>query len=234
MPIDYINKKEYRINYEAMKEELMQTRFLHNPQVQETYIENWIDFLKACDKEAVTSFSDPYEQILLAKEQLDAPEIFQAQINYKSNIAFIHFRVSRILQVLELNGIDDSYADIIEISEFTSDQQIQWTQPNSSSHFNCLNPILMVPFTIAHYKELVIDGNHRIAKAIQDNAKGVKAISLSPEALVEGNLFVSRFDKFLYIFQNEVVWIGSQFNSLSHDDDMIRASYFESGSVNVC
>lgn len=62
--------------------------------------------------------------------------------------------------------------------------------------------------------------------------KSVKAFSLDPNALVEGNLFSTGFDKFLYIFQNEMIALASYIHRDGYsDEEAIKLAYFCSGKV---
>ena len=89
-------------------------------------------------------------------------------------------------------------------------------------------PIIIAPLTVdKFYQWLVIDGNHRITHAIAEREKSVKAFSLDPNALVEGNLFSTGFDKFLYIFQNEMIALASYIHRDGYsDEEAIKLAYF--------
>lgn len=81
---------------------------------------------------------------------------------------------------------------------------------------------------------LVVDGNHRVTTAIQKKKKIVKAIIVDPNAAVLNHMLSSSFDELLYVFQNEVVWMGSHYNENIEDEKiLITQSYFVCGSVNV-
>lgn len=66
------------------------------------------------DKNSVTSYTDPNNQSMIMMEKMEAPETFQTIVNMQENELLIHFRVSRIIQMLQMSGITE--ADAIEIS----------------------------------------------------------------------------------------------------------------------
>lgn len=67
-------------------------------------------------------------KMLMLKEKMEAPENFQLPVNYETNTMFIHFRVSRIIQIIEQSGDSLDNAINIDIKEFTDkNMRINWT-----------------------------------------------------------------------------------------------------------
>ncbi len=187
MPINMLTEQKYEIDYVKLHEEMMELPIFSNKGIQSMYIDNWVNSLRQADENSVESYFDPNNRVLAAKEKKEAPETFQTVVNLKTAEAYIHFRVSRIIQILEMNGVDASQAISIDIDEFKEKKRINWTETKDEGTKN--EPIIIVPFTIGKtFKELVIDGNHRITKAIRDNQKDIKAFFVAPEALVDNHL----------------------------------------------
>ncbi len=234
MPINMLTGKKYDIDYQKMKYELMEMNIFHNKTTQQMYVDKWIATLMKADEDSVNSYFNPHNQELILKEKLEAPETFQTLVKMNSNDIYIHFRVSRIIQILKKCGITESDALEIEISEFKAHKIINWTETDAI--VNREDPIIVVPFTIGRtYKELVIDGNHRLSSAIKENKESVRAYYVMPEFLVGNNLFSTTFDLLMYVFQNEVVWMGSFYNGNndSKESILITDSYLICGKVNV-
>lgn len=225
--------KQYQVDYDSMRSELSKLQIFHDKNLQQLYIDKWIEVLEEADSVSVKSFFAPQNAFLLVKERQEAPELFQTIVKMKSNDLLIHFRISRIIQAMQMVGISESNAEELNVEDFISKQQFNWTQTDATNKRD--DPILIVPFTLGKtYKYLVIDGNHRIATAIRNKQDKIKAIFLAPEFLVNGNLFVSLFDKMLYIFQNEIVWIGSFYNKNINDERyLITNSFLSNGQINV-
>ena len=138
-----------------------------------------------------------------------------------------------IIQMIEQSGASLDNAINIDIKEFTDkNMRINWT-PTTDIVKIKTQPIIIAPLTVdKFYQWLVIDGNHRITHAIAEREKSVKAFSLDPNALVEGNLFSTGFDKFLYIFQNEMIALASYIHRDGYsDEEAIKLAYFCSGKV---
>ena len=55
-------------------------------------------------------------KMLMLKEKMEAPENFQIPVNYETNTMFIHFRVSRIIQMIEQSGASLDNAINIDIT----------------------------------------------------------------------------------------------------------------------
>lgn len=233
MPINIMTGKPYIINYSNMRRELMEMEIFHDKELQKMYVDKWVAELMEADKNSVDSYTDPKNQSMIMKEKMEAPEIFRTIVKMKENEMFIHFRVSRIIQMLHMSGITESDAIDISINEFIDKKSINWT--GTEDFIDREDPIIIFPFTIGEtYKELVVDGNHRVTTAIQKKKKIVKAIIVDPNAAELNHMLSSSFDELLYVFQNEVVWMGSHYNENIEDEKiLITQSYFVCGSVNV-
>ena len=233
MPVDFMSDKIYKVDYTAWKRELSQMPIFDSGEVQKIYLDKWMEILKAQDGFACRNYNNPKMKMLMLKEKMEAPENFQIPVNYETNTMFIHFRVSRIIQMIEQSGASLDNAIDIDIKEFTDkNMRINWT-PTTDIVKIKTQPIIIAPLTVdKFYQWLVIDGNHRITHAIAEREKSVKAFSLDPNALVEGNLFSTGFDKFLYIFQNEMIALASYIHRDGYsDEEAIKLAYFCSGKV---
>lgn len=233
MPVDFMSDKIYKVDYTAWKRELSQMPIFDSGEVQKIYLDKWMEILKAQDGFACRDYNNPKMKMLMLKEKMEAPENFQIPVNYETNTMFIHFRVSRIIQMIEQSGASLDNAINIDIKEFTDkNMRINWT-PTTDIVKIKTQPIIITPLTVdKFYQWLVIDGNHRITHAIAEREKSVKAFSLDPNALVEGNLFSTGFDKFLYIFQNEMIALASYIHRDGYsDEEAIKLAYFCSGKV---
>lgn len=233
MPVDFMSDKIYKVDYTAWKRELSQMPIFDSGEVQKIYLDKWMEILKSQDGFACRDYNNPKMKMLMLKEKMEAPENFQIPVNYETNTMFIHFRVSRIIQMIEQSGASLDNAINIDIKEFTDkNMRINWT-PTTDIVKIKTQPIIIAPLTVdKFYQWLVIDGNHRITHAIAEREKSVKAFSLDPNALVEGNLFSTGFDKFLYIFQNEMIALASYIHRDGYsDEEAIKLAYFCSGKV---
>lgn len=233
MPVDFISDKIYKLDYIAWKKELLQLPIFNSGEIQKLYLDKWIEILMVQDALACDFYSKPEVKMLMLKEKEEAPENFQIPINYETNTMFIHFRVSRIIQMMEQVGVPLDDAIDIDIKEFTDkNTRINWT-PTTDIVKIKKQPIIIVPLTVdKFYQLLVIDGNHRITHAIAKNEKSVKAFLLYPNVLVEGKLFSTGFDKFLYIFQNEIIALASYIHRDGYSDEKaIELAYFYSEKV---
>lgn len=233
MPVDFMSDKIYKVDYTAWKRELSQMPIFDSREVQKIYLDKWMEILKTQDGFACRDYNNPKMKMLMLKEKMEAPENFQLPVNYETNTMFIHFRVSRIIQMIEQSGASLDNAINIDIKEFTDkNMRINWTPTTDIVKIKA-QPIILAPLTIdKFYQWLVIDGNHRITHAIAEGEKSVKTFSLDPNALVEENLFSTGFDKFLYIFQNEMIALASYIHRDGYsDEEAIKLAYFCSGKV---
>lgn len=233
MPVDFISGEIYKVDYVAWKKELSQMPIFHSGDIQKIYLDKWIEFLMTEDDFACKNYNDPKNKMLMLKERMEAPENFQIPINYDTNSMYIHFRVSRIIQILEKSGFFLDNATDVNIKEFTDkNTRINWTQTTDIVEIK-KQPIIIVPLTIdKFYQWLVIDGNHRITHAIAKRKISVKAFFLNPDFLLKENLFSTGFDKFLYVFQNEIIALASYIHRDDYSDkEAMQLAYFNSGKL---
>ena len=102
MPVNFMLNKIYKIDYKALHRELMgMPAIFYNEAFRMMYIDRWIEMLKIADQITCNSFIDPGNKELIEKENEEAPEKFQTIVNFKSNQMYIHFRVSRISQIIK-------------------------------------------------------------------------------------------------------------------------------------
>ena len=233
MPVDFMLEKMYKVDYKAWKRELSKAPIFGSKEIQKIYLDKWMEILKEQDGFACRDYDNPEIKMLMLKEKKEAPENFQIPINYEKNAMFIHFRVSRIIQMIEQSGVSLENTIDIDIKEFTDkNTRINWT-PTTDIVKVKTQPIIIVPLTVdKFYQWLVIDGNHRITHAITERERSIKAFPLDPDFLVEANLFSTGFDKFLYIFQNEIMALASYIHMDGYsDEEAIKLAYFCSRKV---
>ena len=122
MPVDMMTDKIYKIDYDAWNREISAMPIFKNPNIQKTYVDKWMQVLEEQDILACSQYSDSRIRTLMLKEKAEAPENFQLPILYKSNNMYIHFRVSRIIQMLENYRVSSDNALEIKIEEFLGEK----------------------------------------------------------------------------------------------------------------
>lgn len=236
MPINYITQKIYSINYASLKTELQQFNIFHDKTYQSFYLERWMAKLEEADKKESDDFFRPQYQLKYQQELLEAPENFQTEIIYDSNIILLHFKVSRLLQYLKTEGVTSADAEDIDVSAFSENRFINWTETEIG--ISKTDPIIMVPFPCGKsYRYLVIDGNHRISDAVKKGEKTIKSYSLGAETIVDNHMCCSEFDRLFYIFQNEMFWFSTFYNSnydLHAEGNLVLQSYLNTSIVHYC
>ena len=73
---------------------------------------------------------------------------------------------------------------------------------------------------------LVIDGNHRITYALENNISNIKTMTISEQSVIEQQLFSSTFEKLFYIFRNELCRFENEtMEGNNNDRSLIEKSY---------
>lgn len=230
MPMNMITKKEYCIDYNELYNELMNSPFLDDAKIKSAYLNLWIKQLKDYDKIEVEQFKDKSILVQIAKEDFEAPEKYMLELIYKSQRVNIFFRVSRVLQLIE--PTKNNMIEYIPIEDFIkSNSYIKWDKTDT---FNIKSdPIILVPITLGVYtKFVVIDGNHRLSVWINEKKQRIPCNILDGQALIDNNMFCSGFSKLMYIFQNELVSLGTYTKRDKITSELLMNKiYFKTGKM---
>ena len=128
MPINFMNRKLYEVDYDVLSNEWNSVRMFKEEIIQKKYFSKWIYKLAECDMRICRDAIEPQTRELFRRELQEAPELFQFPIIYGNTIMYIHFRVSRINQLLESCEIAEDDVEKINIDEFINqDGTIRWT-----------------------------------------------------------------------------------------------------------
>lgn len=233
MPVNFMEHKIYSINYNKLYSELMEETFLDNTELQSNYLKFWIEQLKQQDQIEVEQFNDKNFIQLMLREDLEAPEKYKLEVVYESGTINIFFRVSRILQLLKLVSDSKDRIQYLPTLDFVGESSyIKWDKTDCLTFIKS-DPILLVPLTMDKYIKLVtIDGNHRLTVWTINEKKDIPCVILDGQGLIDNNMFCSGFSKLMYIFQNEIVALGT-FTKRDHIDSisLMNKTYFKTGKL---
>ena len=232
MPVNFLTHKNYSINYEELYNELMSNPFLDNIQIQSMYLKLWIQQLKEQDEIEVKQLKDDNFVQLMLKEDFEAPERYMLDINYKSGTINIFFRVSRMLQLIQSTN-NTGVVQEIPIKDFTkTNSYIKWNRTEYSSRVK-ESPIVLIPMTIDKYiKLIVVDGNHRLTEWEKIGRQKIPCYIIDEQFIIDNNFLCSGFSKLMYIFQNEIVALGT-YTKRDHINAMILMNkiFFKTGKI---
>ncbi|HCL4480046.1 TPA: hypothetical protein N2D99_002113 [Clostridium botulinum] len=231
MPFNFCNCKYYSINYSSLFNELNSKKILSDKNLQTEFLKLWMRYLKNADdkvsNELRTQESISKLKLLLQSE----PEIFQIPMYHQSNEVFIHFRVSKINELISKNQISGGF---IPLSEFIKkDSRIKWAPIESDifSNLNSKKPIIIVPFLSGQYSSLVIDGNHRLTSKTKHNINDVNGLLIPEETLIKQSLLTSGFDELYYIMNNELCRMFEEtYSEIADPMEIVQKSYLNGGS----
>ncbi|WP_432355333.1 hypothetical protein [Sporosarcina sp. A2] len=207
----------------------MKSEIFDDKNLQQYYINNWLNVLKEHDGILLNSFNttqkiNNFKINILASETDN--EVFQQQMIFGDSSVFIHFRISPILFTFKKITIPDKDIKAIPLNDLiNSESQFLWHDVGNDNNRPIKDPILIVPFLNGQYKYLVIDGNKRISSAMRQKADSINGIFLAEEYITEAKYFSSSFDKLFYIFNNELIHIGNQkhYTNMT-DEELINLS----------
>lgn len=233
MPVNYLTHEIYSINYEKLFDELMENQLVDNVKLQSEYLKYWMEQLKRQDEIEVKQFKDENFIQLMLREDLEAPEKYMLELVYKCGRISIFFRVSRILQLIKSMHSNKDIIQYLSKSDFLKENSdIKWNRTDCLSYIKN-EPILLVPLTIDKYiKFVTIDGNHRLTAWQNDMKKDIPCFILNGQWIIDNNMVCSGFSKLMYIFQNEIVALGT-YTKRDHVDtnSLINMIFFKTGKL---
>lgn len=208
MPFNYISFTNYRINYEKLYSEIMDSSKNHlfsSYKYRDQYTKEWINLLlQAEQKSDLIMQNEEFRKRSIA--YFNNSEIFQFPVHYKSQTIYIHFFISGILENFPLEY--EKNAQFIDVSEFSKPQTpFLWTPAKSfiSNKQKSNIPIIAVPYLNSHSTHLIIDGNTRLTSWIQ-NKSSIPTIFIEFYSLVnEQKTFCSAWDRLHYIFRYDIM-----------------------------
>lgn len=202
MPFNFLTMNHYKIDYDKLFREVNSKPILRDKEMQFQLINKWINVLKEADKKITKQLSTERNIENLKKLMLEEPEAFQLPMHHDGNDIFLHFRISKIKE--SLNSSINQYSEF-DISQIIAGK-INWSSIELDKNYrpNLNHPIIIIPFLNNEYDYLVIDGNHRISYCVNNNIKKIRVLCLEEEFVKENAIFSTEFDRFYYIFMNEM------------------------------
>lgn len=232
MPFNFPKLTKYSIDYSKLLQHFSTLPILSNSKLQKTFIENWLKELKTHDKVLVDSLNSPEKIKNHAGKSLayNELEVFQQSLTMGDVEVFIHFRVSALLQIINMHGPVEGIK--IPSTEFTNEKtKFLWDPVETDPTYPINNePILIVPFLNGQYNFLVIDRNHRVSSGVKAKFNYIETLTLAEHSVIDLEIFSSGFDKLLYIFFNEMSHLANKRHreNLS-DNELLKLSYLNNG-----
>ncbi|EUJ42934.1 hypothetical protein [Listeria riparia] len=231
MPVDFISLKEYTINYNTLYDFFHEQKIFSNPHTQKNYLTAWIRHISEADKDAISEFRDPKIKQIILQALTDEPELFQQPFHFAFGTILIQFRISRLIELLKTNNYQD-HVEYISYKEFTDSGTVFWTAPdNFTENLSSGFPILITELIgEGKHNQVVIDGNHRLNYYIHQKSQRIPVLTINPQTLIDNNLFVNRFDKYYYIFQNEMCRLANMREYDQMPDEALHPLSFLNGN----
>lgn len=238
MAINYISHSKYSIDWNAFRNELSSYSILRSSELQQEYIDSWLEKLKR-----IESISD---------EQFDSyfnihdicPEVLQFELDYNSNTFILHFPVTPLEKQIQ-NLATPDMASEWSLEDFTQPSSIvKWTKPEDKLPFNSA-PIILIPLISGkYYNRIVVDGNHRVDYAVRHNFKSIKAYDVDAETMRicflnrtvwgEDTTPIFALDCLLYSFHYELNRLAEYTTVEGHtDEEALSHIFFKTGCLGI-
>ena len=234
MPIDFLTFTPYDINYEKLMIGFEKQPIFDNEKLQRNYLNKWKTQLKSADNDLLKKMRNPsYLQKLI--DNFQPHEKFQHKTNFNTGVSvLINFVVEPLVQMAKS---DQQYSQDVNLNKFSKELKlVTWTPPENQKEDIEIKkePIIFVHFYNAQaFTYLLIDGNHRVANAIQQGKERIPSLIIDPREMIAGDYFSSKFDKLFFIFQNEIYYLyqcKTQYQMT--DKELLTRSYLSNQQFN--
>lgn len=221
----------YDIDYTLLYRELTAKPLFTNSKLTAWFIKKWILILKTHD------CTNNYYNKLISYENHTNKNFYQP-ILYNTNQAYINFNIQAFDNITK----DSSKITKKEImlEEFDKiNGHIYWSMSDFdlTSLFSAIlggtcddYPVYIVPLITptemsTKIDALVIDGNHRINRAIEHKETAIPGLIFDKDYISDNKLFTSSFDMVFYIFYNEFNLFKQKKSQGIEDSILIMQSY---------
>ena len=145
-----------------------------------------------------------------------------------NHTVYLHYRISYIKNLLE--KVHASEAELIDIAEFQFPYpSIYWEYPLDfiSDFPTARYPVIAVEYPSPHSQYIIVDGNHRIAKAICEKSFHVPVYFIGSTQVFSHRLLATGFDLAFYLFQVDVEHLSSLKHIYNYPDlKLLSFSFF--------
>lgn len=207
MPINQITQNYYTVDYNNLWSYINTNipLFFNFSSSQNTFFSQWITLLQRCDEQNASILQSPASLKFFQERGDSEPEIYQQEYVVGSNVFLLHYRITYMKHLL--NQLSDSQATSVSSLEYASKPpQIHWHYPEDFSDIYPLNkkPVIAVEFPFSSANYLIIDGNHRIAKHLEENSSFIPTFFVHKHQVHSLKLLGMSFDLALYLFLNDI------------------------------
>lgn len=204
MPFNFVENKQYTIDYISLFEYLNTYRFIRNTNIQRTFLEHWLIALWEADN---------IKEIDMSKKD----DIYQQPIYYGEIEFYVHFNVTKCIT---LNKQKES----ITLSSFICEDSKILRTPTISSSDN--HEIILVEFPRSEAEYIVISGQQYLEQCIKDNQSTIQITYLNSEDIIQNNCLCSQFDLYYYHFTLELHQIFQKYGKLKFNElQILRKSF---------
>ncbi|WP_368487158.1 hypothetical protein [Spiroplasma sp. DGKH1] len=206
MPVNFEKYETYSINYKSLYNFLKVQPILYYKQNTKKYLKKWIKVLKFLDYKTTKKFKKDNSNFIKDANNNLKYETFLQTFTFNNNIKIlINYRIDLIEDFLTKYNLLNNWNEI-DIDLFkTNESIISWTLVESLTQQPIQKkPIYLAKFNDGIKKWILIDGNFRISHIINSRQKTIKAYLLTENFMLRNNIFLSKFDKYLYAFINEM------------------------------
>ncbi|MCH5298109.1 MAG: hypothetical protein J1E85_10645 [Ruminococcus sp.] len=243
MPFNFDTMKKYELDYNILLQNLNDVviHIFNDKQLQQYYCHRWIEELKYADNYLCNQIKNPNELKSLVNAINREPHFYKQKIIFNSlnnsTDVYIFFRISHLINILRKSEESkrDKNVQYLSLKYLNSKEcKISWTYEDYDKNYvPSEEPIIICEFMDKYTSALVIDGNHRITYALNNNIENIKAYFVSPTTIIYNHILASKFEELIYILKNEISLLYNVKKTQNYDDKKLASlSFLSNGKYN--
>jgi hypothetical protein len=213
MPFYFRDLKKYDFDFEVLN-----TIFMQNPifNQYEFYVKRWVYIFQTLD------LMDSVEISRNFKNSINIDQYYEYAFPIENQLFHLQFNIDTIIANI-LKNPKEYPLQRIPLNDFSigGNTMVLYTDEPGPSKNHQEAPIILAEFPIEQSDFIVIDGNHRITKLVNDGVKFAKVVGCHPMNRLS---FMTNVDWAMYLFKLESYHLSCRVNEGEDFMDLIKRS----------
>ncbi|MDC7719491.1 hypothetical protein ACFX4Y_16875 [Priestia sp. YIM B13446] len=189
MPYNLVTSTKYNLDISNI-ENYIRSNGDFNFSYFDKWLEGWLKVFVNAEVDTQLQISN------LQNVQTTGPmEIFLQDVIFNSYEHKLNFVINGVTDYLKKHSVK---VQKIPASRFSQD--IKWSRMKDNSTKDISEPIFITSLPKDGFKEVVIDGNHRLTTLLSQGAQTVDCVTIKPEVILENDILLFSIDKAIFSF----------------------------------
>lgn len=216
MAFDLANLEEYSLDIDELRNYIYK-HYQLNFEYFDKWIDGWFKVFKNAEKDTAIQINN------LKKIGVPAVEVFTQNVHFGRVTFKFNFIIESAKEYVKNSKIKPRKIKAGEFSKY-----IKWSNESSATTHDIHNPIYLTTLPLDKYMYIVIDGNHRLTKLLEDGVTEISCIDIYPMEIINHDILMFTIDKAIYAFMVEAKVFQQHLKLNNHSHQLL----FKSSNIN--